>query len=157
MINSGVPFPLCRFVIDLIGGESCDGLLFLFRSNVSYQSFTDVLDDLKHMKNPEAFIHLSVRDQSRLAFEDKLHSRSREKKLIMDVACKGSGTSSNDALLEAIALLLPQNKQQVVMVHGQLGSGKSRLIMETRKSMENQGWLFLSYASLIRLYMLTPY
>ena len=70
------------------------------------------LNDLKQMKNPETFIRLSVRDQWRLAFEDKLHGRSREKKLIMDVACKVSGTSSNDALFEAIALLLPQNKQQ---------------------------------------------
>ena len=70
------------------------------------------LNDLKQMKNLEAFICLSVRDQWRLAFENKLHGRSREKKLIMDVACKVSGTSSNDALFEAIALLLPQNKQQ---------------------------------------------
>ena len=29
------------------------------------------------------------------------------------------------------------------MVQGQPGSGKSRLVMETRKSLENQGWLFL--------------
>ena len=44
MINSGVPFPLCRIVIDLIGRESCDELLFLFRSNDSYQSFSNIFE-----------------------------------------------------------------------------------------------------------------
>jgi len=34
MISAGVPYPLCRFVVDLLGGECSDGLLF--RSDTSF-------------------------------------------------------------------------------------------------------------------------
>jgi ATP-dependent RNA helicase DDX31/DBP7 len=143
MINTGVPYPLCRFVVDLLGGELSDGLLL--RSDNSFESFSDVLSDLKQMMmNPDAFIHLSVKDQWRLAFGNKMHGRESEKKMIMDAASQTSGTTSNDALFEALSLLLPQNKQQIGMCHGKPGSGKSRLIMETKKDLEKKGWLFLS-------------
>eukprot|EP00804_Cyclotella_cryptica_P015426 CCRYP_008072-RE/>CCRYP_008072-RE protein AED:0.22 eAED:0.22 QI:0/0.83/0.85/1/0.83/0.71/7/53/1353 len=143
MIHSGVPYPLCRFVVDLIGGEGTDGLLF--RSDSSFHSFADILSDLKQMtENPDAFIHMSIKDQWRLSFGEKMHGRESEKKVIMDVASRVSGTTSNDALFEALALLLPRNKQQIVMVTGKAGSGKTRLVVEVRKSLENLGWLFLS-------------
>eukprot|EP00804_Cyclotella_cryptica_P013328 CCRYP_005112-RC/>CCRYP_005112-RC protein AED:0.18 eAED:0.18 QI:308/1/1/1/0.83/0.57/7/3885/795 len=143
MLNAGVPYPLCRFVVDLLGGECSDSLLF--RSDVSFESFSDVLLDLKQMiTNPEAFIHLSVRDQWRLAFGNKMHGRESEKKMIMDAASRTTGTTSNDALFEALSLLLPQNKRQIVMVSGKPGSGKSRLVMEAKTDLENKGWIFLS-------------
>ncbi|KAL7520379.1 hypothetical protein ACHAWX_005315 [Stephanocyclus meneghinianus] len=143
MIEAGVPYPLCRFVIDLLGGECSDGLLF--RSDNAFQSFSDILADLRQMVgNPEAFIHLSVKDRWRLTFGEKLHGRDVERKMIKDAAARVTGATSNDALFEALALLLPQNKQQIVMCHGKPGSGKSRLVMEARKDLENQGWLFLS-------------
>ena len=142
MTDVGVPFPLCRFVIDLLGGESSDG--FIFRSDESFQTFTDVLADLNQMmKNPEAFIHQSIKDQWRQAF-GKMHGRQTEMAAIMHAASRVTGIKSNDALFEALALLLPQNKQQIVMVSGQPGAGKSRLVMEASKSLENQGWIFLS-------------
>ena len=142
MIDAGVPYPLCRLTVDLLGGECSDGLLF--RSDNSFVSFSDIIQDLEQMtKNPSAFIHLSVRDQWRLAFGEKMHGRETEQKMLLDAASRVTGTKSNDALFEALALMvLPQNKQQIVMVSGQPGCGKSRLVMETRKSLENQGWLF---------------
>jgi ATP-dependent RNA helicase DDX31/DBP7 len=63
--------------------------------------------------------------------------------MLLDAAARVTGTNSNDALLEALAMLTPQGKQQIVMVTGSAGSGKSRLVMETKKSLENRGWLFL--------------
>eukprot|EP00804_Cyclotella_cryptica_P028362 CCRYP_016431-RD/>CCRYP_016431-RD protein AED:0.05 eAED:0.05 QI:491/0.6/0.5/1/0.2/0.16/6/0/1361 len=143
MLNSGVPYPLCRFVVDLLGEDCSDGLLL--RSDNSFASFSDILSDLKQMiNNPEAFIHLSVRDQWRLAFGNKMHGRESEKKMIMDAASRTTGTTSNDALFEALSLLLPQNKRQIVMVSGKPGSGKSRLVMEAKTDLENKGWIFLS-------------
>ena len=62
----------------------------------------------------------------------------------MDAAARVSGTKSNDALFEALALIMPQNKQQIVFLSGQAGSGKSRLVMESRKALDNRGWVFLS-------------
>eukprot|EP00804_Cyclotella_cryptica_P028367 CCRYP_016428-RA/>CCRYP_016428-RA protein AED:0.11 eAED:0.11 QI:153/1/1/1/1/1/4/1078/1095 len=143
MLKAGVPYPLCQFVVDLLGGECSDGLLF--RSDVSFASFSDVLLDLKQMiNNPEAFIHLSVRDQWKLAFVNKMYGRESEKKMIMDAASRTTGTTSNDALFEALSLLLPRNKRQIVMVSGKPGSGKTRLVMEAKTDLENKGWIFLS-------------
>jgi hypothetical protein len=117
MIGSGVPYPLCRFVVDLLGGECSDGLLF--RSDSSFESFSDILQDLEQMiANPEAFIHLSIKDQWRLAFGEKMHGRDKEQKMLLDAAARVTGTNSNDALLEALAMLTPQGKQQIVMVTG---------------------------------------
>ena len=143
MVDAGVPYPLCRFVVDLLGGECSDGLLF--RSDDSFESFSDVLADLKQMmENPEAFIHLAVRDQWRLAFGEKMHGREKEYEMLMDAAARVSGTKSNDALFEALASIMPQDKQQIVFLTGQPGSGKSRLAMESKKDLDNRGWLFLS-------------
>eukprot|EP00804_Cyclotella_cryptica_P014082 CCRYP_021190-RA/>CCRYP_021190-RA protein AED:0.03 eAED:0.03 QI:0/1/0.85/1/0.83/0.71/7/1221/1474 len=138
MIKAGVPFPLCRFVVDLLGGERSDGLLF--RSDNSFQSFSDVITDLKQMmEKPDAFVHLNTSDQWRLAFGEKMHGRESEKKIIMDVASMVNCTASSNP-----ALLLPEITQQIIMVSGDSGSGKTRLVMETMKCLENQGWLFLS-------------
>eukprot|EP00804_Cyclotella_cryptica_P012670 CCRYP_020196-RE/>CCRYP_020196-RE protein AED:0.38 eAED:0.38 QI:664/1/0.5/1/0/0/2/0/265 len=130
MIKAGVPFPLCRFVVDLLGGERSDGLLF--RSDNSFQSFSDVITDLKQMiEKPDAFVHLNTSDQWRLAFGEKMHGRESEKKIIMDVASMVNCTASNDQ-----ALFPPQINQQIIMVSGDSGSGKTRLVTETMKSLE---------------------
>ena len=143
MINAGIPYPLCRFVVDLLGGECSDGLLF--RSDKSFDSFLDVIADLNQMRsNPEAFVHLSVRDQCRLAIGDKMHGREIEKQKLMEIAARVTGSKSNDALFEALALAVSQNKQQIVMVTGMPGSGKSRFVMETKTDLTNQDWLFLT-------------
>lgn len=143
MIGAGVPYPLCRFVVDLLGGECSDGLLF--RADNSFESFSDIIQDLEQMmKSPEAFIHLAIKDQWRLTFGEKMHGREPEQQQLMDVASRVTGFKTNDALFEALAKVLPQNKPQIALVTGQPGCGKSRLVMETRKSLENQGWFFLS-------------
>ena len=136
MITASVPYPLCRFVVDLLGGECSDGLLF--RSDSSFESFSDFIDDLNQMReDPEAFIHLSVKDQWRLAFGEKMHGRKSELEILLEVASRVSGFSSNDALFEALAML-KSKKQQIAYVTGQAGVGKSRLVMETKKALENQ-------------------
>ncbi|KAL3786625.1 hypothetical protein ACHAWO_004443 [Cyclotella atomus] len=114
MIDAEVPYPLCRFVVDLLGGECSDGSLF--RSDNSFDSFSDVLGDLEQMmKNPEAFIHLGVRDQWKLAFGEKMHGREAEKGKLLEVASRITGVTSNDALLEALVLVHSDDKQQIVL------------------------------------------
>ena len=136
MITAGVPYPFCRFVVDLLGGECSDGLLF--RSDSSFESLSDIIDDLNQMReDPEAFIHLSVKDQWRLAFGEKMHGRESELEILLEVASRVSGFKSNDALFEALAML-KSKKQQIAYVTGQAGAGKSRLVMETKKVLENQ-------------------
>lgn len=125
MLSAGVPYPLCRFTLDLIGGE--DGQLF--RTDNSFESFNDVLTDMDQMmNNPDAFIHQSLEDQWNLAIGDKMHGRQSEMNIIMDVATKVTGTfAKSDALFEALTLSMPK-KQHIVLITGEPGSGKSRLV-----------------------------
>ena len=144
MLHAGVPYPLCRFTVDLFGGE-CNGDA-LFRSDNSFESFNDVVGDLTQMlESPEAFLHLSVRDQWRMAIGEKMHGREAETKIIMDIASRVSGApTKNDALLEALALAMHRKKkQQVMLVSGQPGAGKSRLVLESTNQLKDQGWFLL--------------
>jgi hypothetical protein len=45
MSSAGVPYPLIRFTLDLLGGESSDGVLF--RSDDSFQSFSDIVMEIE--------------------------------------------------------------------------------------------------------------
>ena len=84
MVEAGVPYSLCRFVTDLLEGSDNGGV---FCSEHSFSSFADVLADLKQMIDyPDAFIHLSVTDQWKLAFSEKLYGRLEETKILMDAA-----------------------------------------------------------------------
>ena len=89
------------------------------------------LSSCRMMDKPDAFIHLTAHDQWRLAFGQKLHGREKEKETIMDVATK-------------VTAGLPSNKQQVLLVAGKPGSGKSRLVMDTLHELESQGWMPLT-------------
>ena len=45
MLSAGVPYPLIRFTLDLLGGESSDGVLF--RSDDAFQSFSDIVMEIE--------------------------------------------------------------------------------------------------------------
>jgi ATP-dependent RNA helicase DDX31/DBP7 len=83
------------------------------------------------MDNPDAFIHLTAQDQWRLGFDEKIHGREEEKEMIMGMAAK-------------ITAGLSSNKQQLVLVGGRPGSGKSRLVFDTMHELKAQGWMSLT-------------
>jgi len=72
--------------------------------------------------NPAAFIHLSVRDQWKLAFGEKMHGRDKEQRVLLDVASHVTGFVSNDAVFEALTWCIPRNKQHIPLITGQPGS-----------------------------------
>jgi hypothetical protein len=128
MSNAGVPYPLCRFVVDLLGGE--DGLMF--RRDDSFHSFSDVIIDLEQfLEHPDEFIHLSLQDRWKLSFDKQMHGREEEKKIILNAATRSASTSRH-------------HKQQLVIVAGKPGVGKSRLVLETMKNLEDQGWVTMT-------------
>eukprot|EP00970_Alexandrium_tamarense_P009155 scaffold1803_cov195-Alexandrium_tamarense.AAC.31 len=141
MIDAGVPYPLCRFVADLMGGDGDDG--GIFRSDDSFHSFSDVISDLEQMiELPDAFLHASATDRWRLAFGEKMYGREEETKVLLDVAGQ-IRSSHNDSLFGALSAFLTAKKRPMVMVSGHSGSGKSRLVREIRAPLEKQGWIFL--------------
>ena len=83
------------------------------------------------MDNPDAFIHLTAQDQWRLGFDEKIHGREEEKEMIMGMAAK-------------ITAGLSSNKQQLVLVGGRPGSGKSRLVFDIMHELKAQGWMSLT-------------
>ena len=75
MLDAGIPYPFCRFVIDLLD----NGHGQMFRSEYSFSSFKDVQSDLKKMiSNPDGFLHGSNPDRWKLVFGDKLNGRDVE-------------------------------------------------------------------------------
>lgn len=142
MLDAGVPYPLCTLVADLLDGNGCDG--GLFRSDNSFTDLSEIISDLEQMLNlPDAFLHASVTDRWKIAFGEKMYGRETETETLLSIAARVRGMSTNDAVLEALDPKNTETKQQVVMVSGPSGSGKSRLVIELRAPLEKQGWIFL--------------
>ena len=138
MLHANVSFPLCRFVSDLLD----DGLAVSERSERSFISFSDVEADLKQMKeNPAAFLHASSPDRWKLVFGEKLYGRDAQSRALMDAADRISITDA-DPLFGGLVGIAGRRKE-VVMVAGNSGSGKSKLVRSGGASLEKKGWRFL--------------
>jgi hypothetical protein len=130
MVDAGIPFPLCRFVSDLMDDHR-GGVI---RSDNSFSSFKDVLSDLKQMVNdPEGFLHWSSPNRWKLDLGKKLYGRDDDMKAFMNAADQVADINAEFAGM----------KSAVVMVSGQSGSGKSQLVRAGGLYLEKRGWRFL--------------
>ena len=115
MSEAGVPFPLCRFVSDLLDGY--DSACGLFRSDVAFTSFSDIISDLEQMiEQPDAFLHSSATDRWKLAFGEKMFGREKETKALMDVSERVAASPNNS--LQDTVISGQTKRQEVIMVSG---------------------------------------
>ena len=128
--EEGLPPSICRLVADMLENEEAlDGSEGLFRSDQAVASFSDVISDLLQMVNkPDSFLH----DSFLMRLEpiipgDKLYGRSGDLRRCSEVA-KGMSQSTN---------------QSAIMVSGEAGTGKSSLVREMSKHLQEQGWQVL--------------
>jgi len=136
MLDANLPFPLCRFISDLLDDGS------MFRSDHAFSSFEDVVSDLKQMMdNPDRFLHASSPDRWKLVFGEKLYSRDDDMKAFMDAA-ERVGSIWDDPIFEGLACLKGR-KREVVMVSGHSGAGKSQLVRSCGSFLEKRRWRFL--------------
>jgi hypothetical protein len=130
MVDAGIPFPLCRFVSDLMDDHR-GGVI---RSDNSFSSFKDVFSDLKQMvDHPEGFLHWSSPDRWKLDLGEKLYGRDDDMKAFMNAADQVANGNSWFAGM----------KSAVIMVSGNSGSGKSQLVRAGGLCLEKKGWRFL--------------
>ena len=138
MLDVGLPYPLCRFVSDLLG----DGDGNLGRAEHTFSSLKDVLSDLQQMvDNPDAFLHASSPERWQLLFGEMLYGRENDMKVLIDAADRVA-TTSNDPIFSQLTALSGK-KKEVVMISGNPGSGKSHLARSIGTHLEGRGWLFL--------------
>ena len=141
MLDAGVPFPLCRFISDLIDNEYDEDSMF-GRSDHSFSSFKDVLADLKQMvDNPEKFLHDSSPDRWKLAFGDKLYGRGQDIKAIMEASERVAPIKDDPIFTDLMKLIA--KRAEVVMVSGHSGAGKSSLVRWGGAGLEKRGWRIL--------------
>ena len=138
MLEANVPFPLCRFVADLMDDEDA----MLGRSEQSFSSFADVLSDLKQMvDNPDRFLHGSSPNQWKLLFGEKLYGRDSEMEAFIDAADRILPMTTDPIF--GMLSGLSGKRREVVMISGNSGAGKSRLVKLGGMSLEKRGWRFL--------------
>ena len=138
MADAGIPLSIRRFVSDLL----CDKHGGILRSDHSFTSFEDVRSDLKQMiDNPDVFLHGSVPDRWKLEFGDKLYGRNSEMQSLMNAANRV--VEIRDEPITGRDARSKLNKTEVVMVSGNPGAGKSRLVRLAGTQLEKRGWCFL--------------
>ncbi|KAL7430231.1 hypothetical protein ACHAXH_004516 [Discostella pseudostelligera] len=138
MDDAGIPLPMKRFIVDLMGDEHAG----IFRSEHSFTSFEDVVSDLKQMMdNPDEFLHGSVPVKWKLDFGDKLYGRGAEMDALMNAANRVVSDETDPLLSRVVRSNL--KKTEVVMVSGSPGAGKSRLVRLGGTQLEKRGWCFL--------------
>ncbi|KAL7427037.1 hypothetical protein ACHAXH_001319 [Discostella pseudostelligera] len=141
MVDASVPFPMRRFISDLLSDENGG----IFRSDHSFASFEDVLSDLTQMSNnPDVFLHGSNPDRWKLVFGDKLYGRDVEMEVLTNAADRVINIVGNDddSSIGRVAKS-KWNKTEVVMVCGSPGAGKSRLVRLGGAQLEKRGWRLL--------------
>lgn len=137
MLDAGIPFPLCRFVADLLD----NGHGSVFRSEYSFSSFKDVMSDLNQMiDHPVEFLHGVSPDRWRVVGE-KLHNKEASMEAFMGAVGQPSN-AGDDPMFDGLASLMGK-KTSVIMVSGRSGAGKSSLVREAGTSLEKKGWRFL--------------
>ena len=135
MLEANVPFPLCRLISDLLDDEDA----MLGRSEQSFSSFADVLSDLTQMvDNPDGFLHASLPNRWKLVFGEKLYGRDGEMKNFINAADRVASLK-HDPIFEGLSGL----SREVVMVSGNAGAGKSKLVKLGGLSLKKRGWRFL--------------
>lgn len=138
MLDAGVPFPLCRFVADLLDNEHGS----VFRSEYSFSSFRDVMSDLNQMiSHPNEFLYGVSPDRGRIVGE-RLYRREGAMEAFFDAVGHATGTIINDPLYDGLTSLMGK-KTSVIMVSGHPGAGKSCLVRLGGKCLEKNGWRFL--------------
>ena len=139
MSDAGIPLPVRRFIIDLLGDEHGG----MFRSAHAFTSFEDVLSDLKQMMmNPDRFLHGTSTDGWKIVFDEKLYGRDDGTDALMIAADRVLGARGEVEMGDRRSRL-SRKKSEVVMVSGHSGAGKSRLVRVGGACLERRGWLFL--------------
>ncbi len=144
---AGVPSSVCRLVSDMLSNRDDAEFGTLFQYDKSASCFTDVILDLNQKaEKPVDFLWDTVRLSAKPTIRNKLYFR--EKELEQGIALAERATSyrrgrmivaEEGSLLQVEAPI----KQEVLLITGHSGSGKSSLAEELIVQLAKRGWDYL--------------
>ena len=144
-----LPVPICQLVEDLFDTAMAmqkGGAQEYGSGDSCFTSLSDLHSEIQHMIDfPDALLYGTVTSRWELVFDDNhMFGRENELKQLLDIA-NSIQPSEEKGLSSVLENTHPScgKKNEVIMVKGYAGCGKTRLVNEIRKPLQTQGWLFL--------------
>ena len=143
----GVPISLCRLISDMLSNTDDTDFGSLFQYDKSVSCFTDVISDLAQMNsNPVDFLWDTIRLSAKPTIRNKLYFREKELErglMLADRVTDYLGERMNVEEDEIRTKEAPAVKQEVLLINGHAGSGKSSVVRELINRLAERGWDYL--------------
>lgn len=111
-----------------------------------FATLSDVLSDIQQMIDlPDAFLYASMNSRWELVFgNNHMFGREGELRRLLDAADRIQNPDDGDPTMGSTPTSSGEGRRkEAITVAGHAGSGKSRLVREIRKPLQQRGWLFL--------------
>jgi len=144
---AGIPSSMCRLVSDMLSNRDDSEFGSLFQYDKSASCFTDVILDLKQkIAKPIDFLYDTVRLSAKPTIRKKLYFREKELEQGFALAQRATYYRCGRTTIEEEELSyqeVPSIKQEVLLITGHSGSGKSSLVEELIGRLALNGWDYL--------------
>eukprot|EP00985_Skeletonema_marinoi_P014317 scaffold7246_cov136-Skeletonema_marinoi.AAC.3 len=144
---AGVPSSLCRLVSDMLSNRDDAEFGSLFQYDKSAFCFTDVILDLEQKaEKPVDFLWDTVRLSAKPTIRNKLYFREKELDQGIALAERATYYPRGRMNVEEDEIRLREDsltKQEVLLITGHSGSGKSSLVKELIGQLAKNGWDYL--------------
>ncbi len=144
---AGVPSSMCRLISDMLSNKDDAEFGTLFQYDKSASCFTDVILDLNQKaEKPVDFLWDTVRLTAKPTIRNKLYFREKELEQGITLAERATYSRRGSMIVEEDGLRLQPEapiKQEVLLITGHSGSGKSCLVEELIVQLGKNGWDYL--------------
>ncbi len=144
---AGVPSSMCRLISDMLSNRDDAEFGTLFQYDKSASCFTDVILDLKQKaEKPIDFLWDTVRLTAKPTIRNKLYFREKELEQGITLAERATYSRRRSMIVEEDGSRLQAEapiKQEVLLITGHSGSGKSCLVEELIVQLGENGWDYL--------------
>lgn len=144
---AGVPSSVCRLVLDMLSNRDDAEFGTLFQYDKAASRFTDVILDLEQKaQKPSDFLWDTVRLSAKPTLRNKLYFREKELEQGITLAERAVYHRRGDIAVEEDVSCFRENpavKQEVLLITGHSGSGKSSLVKELIGQLAETGWNYL--------------
>lgn len=145
---AGVPSSLCRLVSDMLSNRDDAEFGTLFQYDKAASRFTDVILDLEQKTHkPSDFLWDTVRLSAKPTVRNKLYTREKELEQGITLAERATyyrrGGRDAEEDEPCYGGEEPPIKQEVLLITGHSGSGKSSLVKELIGQLAKNGWNYI--------------
>ncbi|KAK1736831.1 putative AAA ATPase [Skeletonema marinoi] len=144
---AGVPSSICRLISDMLSNRDDADFGGLFQYDKAVSCFAEAIMDLEQMVDePKGYLHDTIRLSAKPTVLNKLYSRQKELEQGIELARRSAGGyhkegESRVEYVEACAMDTSSSvEQEVLVISGLPGSGKSSLVNELIVQLKSNGW-----------------